>query len=65
MQSPSTGRGVALGGGVALRGGVALGDQIARIKTPRDRSRDVMTGLFALCERGPQIKPSRGSTTAG
>jgi hypothetical protein len=59
MQSPPT------GSGVALRGGVAPGDQIARTKTPRDRSRDVMSGLFALCEREPQIKPSRGSTTTG
>jgi hypothetical protein len=67
MQSPSTGSGVAppTGRGVALRGGVALGDQIARIETPRDRFRDAMTGLFALCEREPQIRPSRGSTTAG
>src|SRR5450756_559968 len=44
---------------------VAKGDQIARIETPRDRSRDAMTGLFALCERESQIKTSRGSTTAG
>jgi hypothetical protein len=32
-----------------------------QIKTPRDRSRDVVTGLFALCERQPKIKASRFS----
>jgi hypothetical protein len=64
MQSPFSG-GVTPGGGVDPGGGVAPGDQIVRIKTPRDRSRDLMTSLFALCEREPQIRPSRGSTTAG
>ncbi len=44
---------------------VAPGGGVVRIKTPRDRSRDVMTSLFALREREPQIRPSRGSTTAG
>jgi hypothetical protein len=47
------------------RGAVAVGDQIARIQTPRDRLRGGMTSLFALREREPAIKPSRGSITAG
>jgi hypothetical protein len=52
--------------GVVARGGaVALGDQIARIQTPSDRLRGGMTSLFALREREPAIKPSRGSITAG
>jgi len=46
-------------------GVVALGDQIARIQTPSDRLRGGMTSLFALREREPAIKPSRGSITAG
>jgi hypothetical protein len=56
---------LAVAAGLPLGSAVVPGDQIARIQTSRDRLRAGMASLFALREREPAIKRSRGSITAG